>query len=381
MDHVRSHGTQSRYPAGAVLAALLVAVLVLGGCASTGGPRVSPKDADIARVHLQAAEEMLQRGNPELALRRVLKALEYDPTNPRAYMEAGRIYAANRQPGLARKYYLKALELAPDDPAVVNDYGRFLCQQGSTAEGERLFLRLAEDPEPHLRAVAFANAGLSALRIPDADRAAQYFRAAVEADPTLAVAYYQLARIYFDKQRYPQAQRAIRSYFEYAAPTPKALLLAMRIADKNGDNAAFERYGEQLLKDFAGTAQGREAARLLGTRLGVPSSANPARHPAKLQREVWIMALPPDHYTLRLLETPNERAMGFIARAFPLPETMAYYRKNRSGGPQYVLIYGDFATRNAAQRALNGLPKDLKALKPRITRVAHVQAEIQQSAP
>ncbi len=354
---------------------------MLGGCASRGSQRpVSPKDAEIAEVHLQAAEAMLRRGNPELALRRVLKALKHDPGNARAYMEAARIYAANGQPGLARKHYAKALSLAPGDPAVVNDYARFLCEQGTTDEGERLFLTLAEDKDPHLRAVAFTNAGLCVLRIPDPDRAAQYFRAAVEADPALATAHYQLARIYFQKQRHPQAQRAIRDYFAYAQPSPKALLLGMQIAEKAGDNEALERYGEQLLKQFPGSAQGREAARMLGARLGIPTTASHAGQPTKLRKAVWIMTLPPDHYTIRLLETPNERAMGFIARTFPLPEPMAYYPARRSQGRQYVLVYGDFATRNAAQRALNGLPEDLKALKPRITRVAQVQAEVQQGS-
>lgn len=360
---------------------ILAGLLLLGGCASTGPRTASPKDTEIAKVHLKAAQQMLRQGNPELALRRVLKALEHDPGNPRAYMQAGRIYAANGQPGLARKYYAKALELAPGDPAVVNDYARFLCEQGDTAEGERLFLGLTERPEPRIRAVAFANAGLCMLRIPDPDRAAQYFRAAVEADPTLASAHYQLARIYYRKGRYPQAQRALRQYFAYAKPSPKALLLGMRIAEKTGDQEAFQRYGEQILKEFPGTEQGREAARLLGARLGVGTTAAPTDRPARLQRALWIMARPPEHYTIRLLETPNERAMGFIARAFPLGEPLAYYETVGTEGRLYVLVYGDFVTRNAAQRALNRLPQDLKALEPRITRMARVQAEIQRAAP
>ncbi len=380
MDHGHTNLLTFRHGPGRAVSLLLGAVLLLGGC-STTGPTVSPKDAGIAEVHLRAAEEMLRQGNPELALRRVQQALKHDPTNPRAYMEAGRIYAANDQPGLARKYYAKALELAPDDPAVINDYARFLCQHGETTEGERLFLTLGEAADPRLRAVAFANAGLCVSRIPDTERAAQYFRAAVEADPGLATAYYQLARIYFDKGRYPQAERAIRKYFAYAKPAPKALLLGMRIAEKTGDDEAFQRYGEQMLEDFPGTTQGREAARMLGAHLGVSTTDNPSSRPAHLQREVWLMARPPDHYTIQLLETPNERAMGFIARAFPLAETLAYYRIRGSEGTRYVLVYGDFATRNAAQRALNKLPNDLKALKPHITRMAHIQAQIQQQAP
>ena len=90
------------------------------------------------------------------------------------------------------------------------------------------------------------------------------------------------------------------------------------------------------------------------------------------------MARPPDHFTIKLLETPNERAMGFVARAFTLTEPLAYYRHRSGEGALYTLIYGDFTTRNAAQRALNGLPDDLKALKPRITRLANIQAEIQE---
>lgn len=53
-----------------------------------------------------------------------------------------------------------------------------------------------------------------------------------------------------------------------------------------------------------------------------------------------------------------------------------YFKKQHQGKPLFVVTYGSFATRDAAQVALRGLPAKVQAGKPWPRNFAGIQQEI-----
>jgi type IV pilus assembly protein PilF len=203
-----------------------------------------------AELKVREAMRYLKQGNPEQALNNVLVALQRDPELPSAYNTAGLIYEKYSQPELAEKYFTRALTLDPHYLAAQNNYGKFLCNQQRFMEAEKQFLGVAKVQDGQIAGAAYVNAGLCVLKIPDIDRAAQYFRAARDANPRMPQIYYQLARIYYQKERYPQAHRNLQTYLKFGAHTPKSLLLGVQIERALGNTDMENNYARLLQEKF-----------------------------------------------------------------------------------------------------------------------------------
>lgn len=233
--------------------------LALFACA--GQKTKSPGDTILPQTPesmVKDAQRFLKQDNPERALNNVLLALKQDPENVEAYNVAGQVYQKYAQPELADKYFKRALELSPDSATIRNNYGIFLCAEKEYEKAEENFLVAAASGHPHATEVSYTNAGLCALRIPDLDRAAQYFRAALEADPHLAVPYYQLAYINYNKKRYPQAERNLQSFSSYTAHTSKSLWLGIQIERALGNKQKEDQYTYLLQQKFPDSQEARK---------------------------------------------------------------------------------------------------------------------------
>lgn len=225
--------------------------LLLLACASKETKPPSEKaPINTLEVNVKAAERHLQEGNPQQALNKVLIALNEDPEYVAAYSMAGRIYEAYGQPELAEKYLRRAIELAPQSASVYLDFGKFLCNEQRFDEAEENLLIAVSRKDDRAAEVGYTNAGLCALKIPDLDRAAQYFRAALEANPQMAVPYYQLARINFEKQRHPQAQRYLQSFAFHGEHTAKSLWLGINIEQALENTQKRQQYVTLLKERF-----------------------------------------------------------------------------------------------------------------------------------
>jgi type IV pilus assembly protein PilF len=225
-------------------------IFLLIACAGRETKLSDEENPDNAEKNVQLALHYLKEGNPQHALNKVLLALKQNPELDSAYDAAGRIYAEHNQPDLAEKYYKRAIELMPQDATPYNHYGQFLCNEKRFQEAEEVFLKGIKTETANAAEVAYANAGLCAIRVPDLERAAGYFRSALNVNPKMAVPYYQLARIDFKKEQFSQAQRNLQSYLHYGVPTPKSLSLGIEIEGALGDTELQTEYARQLKENF-----------------------------------------------------------------------------------------------------------------------------------
>jgi len=367
----------------------LIAITITAAlCACSTSPDKTAQEPEltVAERNVRAAEELSRTYDTELALHKVKLAIEQDALLPDAWGVAADIYASNGQYELADKYYRRALELSPDDDKWLLRYGTFLCRDGRYELAESTLVRAADSPSSQVRGVAYTNAGLCALKIPDPPRAAQYFRAATEADPGLAVPYYQMARLNYDRKRYPQAQRDLRNYTERARANDKVLLLGARIEHAIGNPAEFERYASQLEQQFPDSAATREAQALrkkafpkptatAAVSVQPPTTTSGARK-STLHRELWIMTREPAHYTLRLQRGGSSRDLPRAEDARGLKGPFAYYQTLSGGNLHYTLLYGDFVSRSEAEKALDAVPAPIRGDQPVVIQFTTVHEEI-----
>lgn len=241
--------------------AVLATVLLVAGCAS--GPRkFEPQRESSADINARLGLSYMQQGNYDVALEKLKKALEQDPNSVAAHHYSAELYKALNNHELAEQHYRKALRLDSSDPAIQNNFGVFLCDRKRYEEAERHFLQAAKIPSYRRPDEAYENAGLCALRIPDARRAEGHFRQALEINPLLPNALYQMALLNFNARQYLQARAFLQRYASFAQATPQTLWLAYRV-ERALDNAAeAEQYALELRTRFPKSEEAGELRQL-----------------------------------------------------------------------------------------------------------------------
>lgn len=89
-----------------------------------------------------------------------------------------------------------------------------------------------------------------------------------------------------------------------------------------------------------------------------------SRNASPEQQAVWVKGMAPDHYTLQLLGGANEGAIKEFVQANGSYRKMGYFETSRGGQPWYVVLYGDFSSREQAVAAASKLPSKLRSSQP-----------------
>jgi DamX protein len=95
---------------------------------------------------------------------------------------------------------------------------------------------------------------------------------------------------------------------------------------------------------------------------------------AVTEDERYLLGLDPGHFVLQIMGSDDgARVRAFAARsAVPL----RLYRKLNNGREWYSLVHGEYASRDAAEKALSALPERLRDSRPWVRRLDTVQKEI-----
>ncbi|MDO9616571.1 MAG: AAA family ATPase [Pseudomonas sp.] len=112
----------------------------------------------------------------------------------------------------------------------------------------------------------------------------------------------------------------------------------------------------------------------------VPPPAKPQAPAAAVKPAAggdWYAAQAGSHFTLQILGARLESGAQAFVNANGAD--YRYFKKQHQGKPLYVVTYGSFATRDAAQAALRTLPAKVQAGKPWPRNFAGIQQEIAQA--
>ena len=254
-------------------AAIVVSAIVLGvlsGCVSTTAvenkvPDQTSKSDPLlrAQIHTERAAEYFRLGNIAVALEAVRQALAVAPNHAPAHNMLGIIYMQLRDDAQAAQAFEQALRLVPNDSETLNNYGWFVCERQNPANAMQYFQAALKNPLYATPERALYNSGVCLKRAGDVRGAETQFRSAIQRQPLMASALYELAEIEFTRGRMREAEGMLARHNQLIQmPSADALLLGARIAHMQGDRSAESSYVQQLRRRFPDSPQMRAATGL-----------------------------------------------------------------------------------------------------------------------
>jgi type IV pilus assembly protein PilF len=225
---------------------------LLAACSST--PNKSDEDLrKAAETNTALGRQYMERGQNEVALEKLKRAVAYDKTYAPAHSMLAILYETIGQTEKAGEEYRQAVKYDPQGGEVNNNYGAFLCGTGKQKEAEPYFLAAVADPFYPTPEIALSNAGSCALERGDLDKAESFLRQSLERDDKLGAALLPMAEVSYRKESFLQARAFLQRYEAVGPVSQESLSLGYRIETRLGDEKAAERYRRELLERYPGS--------------------------------------------------------------------------------------------------------------------------------
>jgi type IV pilus assembly protein PilF len=199
-----------------------------GGTVSPNKPFYEPDKA--SEINVKLGLEYLRIGRYEVAMNKLLRALEIDPRNAEGHNVIAVLYETLGENTKAHTHFRQAVALTPNHSSAHNNYGKFLCQQKQLAEAEEQFRLATANPLYESPEVAYTNAGICFMRERDLVKAEHYLNQALRVNRSFPVALYQMAKLAYEKTWYKEARSYLQRFVESAEHTPQSVMLGIQIA-------------------------------------------------------------------------------------------------------------------------------------------------------
>lgn len=246
------------------VAALALAVAACTTTQVTGG-KTDLKEA--ARLNTQLGIDYMRKGQYDLALEKLQRALDQDDELAAAHSTIALLYQRRGDVKQAKYHYREALDLSQDDPVTLNNFGIFLCGQGEIGDAEEIFVKAARNKDNANAADAWTNAGVCVRRDPKRlEKAEGYLREALRLNPRHPNALAQMAELSFERREYLRARAFLQRYEAVAQATPQTLWIAARNERKLGDLQTARGYERRLRTEFPEAPETDEMLRQAGKR-------------------------------------------------------------------------------------------------------------------
>lgn len=247
----------SKYTAGVKMVLLSLTMLMFVACASQQQQETDAKNNKArARSHSDLGAVYLQERQYEIALEEFTIATKIDATFADAYNGLGLVHSALGQDVVAEQNFKKAIQLEPANPEARNNYGNFLCARNRVDESIKEFSEALKNPLYATPEIAYTNAGICALRKQDTANAEIYLQKALQINPLIGTAAYQLAAIQFKRNEPVQAKNTLK-YTIISQPTPENLWLSVQIARKLGQRDEEASFALQLRRQYPDSEQAK----------------------------------------------------------------------------------------------------------------------------
>lgn len=259
-----SIGTASRSAASLLVWAAFITLLSACASQKIKDPYNETETQKAVISNTSLGLEYMNRGQYEVALGKLKRAVKEDPDYAPAQTVLAVLYERIGEKELAGKHYKKAYEASPKDGDVNNNYGVYLCQNGKYNEAIRHFLAALDDPFYSSPSIALSNAGSCALNAGELDRAEDYLRRALKIEPELPDALMNMSRLCFEQKEFLKARAFMQRYEAASGHSADTLLLAYRIEMASDNPKAANTYKLMLEHDFPDSEQTAEVRRLTG---------------------------------------------------------------------------------------------------------------------
>lgn len=229
-------------------------------CAGTSNNQKKRDDA--ANYNMQLGLDYLKQGELQIAKDKLDRAMAENPEDPNVHSAMAMLQERLGRPDKADHEFRTALSLGHRNPDILNNYAVYLCSHGRTDDGVKSFEEAAHNPLYRTPEAAFTNAGVCQRAAKRDTQAAMSFQRALQIRPSFAEAAYQLSDLDLQRGELEEARAEVDRYLGTYDATPDLLLVGVRIAQKQRDRLAEERYARKLRMDFPGSEQARALAGL-----------------------------------------------------------------------------------------------------------------------
>ncbi|HWU82583.1 MAG TPA: type IV pilus biogenesis/stability protein PilW [Methylophilaceae bacterium] len=235
---------------------LLLALMLTACAGQTERPAYGGESnlSERARIHTELGAGYYAQNQLGIALEEFKEAVQIDPSYSLGHNGLGLVYAALREDAKADASFKKAIELAPNNSESRNNYGTFLCSRGRYDESITQFLEAVKNPLYVTPGVAYMNAGVCSLRKKDVANAEVYLQRALQVQPVLYQASYQLAQIEYDRGQPMRARQYLQTPLAND-PTAEMLWLGIKVERLLGGRDAEASYALQLRKKYPNSEQ------------------------------------------------------------------------------------------------------------------------------
>lgn len=236
---------------------LLVVFSFLTACAAQQGTRFGLSESnkhESARIHAELGSGYYQQNQMAVALEEFTKSIEFDPSYSSGFNGLAMTYAAIQEDEKAEANFKKSIALDGKNSEAHNNYGSFLCSRNRYDDSIVQFQEAVKNPLYVTPFIAYTNAGFCSLKKSDLNSAEQFFSLALQYQPLLHNAAYQLAKIYFDRKQFGLAQKTMSNALANN-PTAEMLWLGVKIERQLGNKDAESSYALELRRNFPDASQ------------------------------------------------------------------------------------------------------------------------------
>ena len=221
-------------------------------------------------------------------------------------------------------------------------------------------------------------AGVAAATTPQASapvrRAFQYLAELLRNTPSSVFAADTTQRMLHIRNTLARHEVAIAKHYLTQGDLARAAARAKYVVQNYQPSPAAADALALLTQVNALPAKKSEAAVAAATVTAEPSQATaPSSAPSATTR--WVLSQNPEHYTLQIFSTSNEKFIKNHIAKHQLTGKADYFR---SGADTYALVYGAYPTKSAAQQAARQLPRYLIVGKPWIRTFKSIHTSLKQ---
>ncbi|EOB4973112.1 type IV pilus biogenesis/stability protein PilW [Vibrio fluvialis] len=228
---------------------ILVCVLSLTGCITVKESDNSDLKSDpveMAESRIALGLGYLENGSMIKARENLEKAMQHAPHYYRSQLSMAHYFETVGETDSARDTYREALRDHPKNGNVLNNYGTFLCKHGEYQQADKYFNRAVEQPYYYLISASYENAAFCSLKSGDPEKAAYYFKRAVDHDPTRVRSLLQLAKLEIERGDYTEARIKLMAFHQRYGYQKASLQLLIELEEKAGNKALEKKYQQAL---------------------------------------------------------------------------------------------------------------------------------------
>lgn len=228
---------------------LIVIALILAGCAG-GAVDEFAYNPKAAEANAELGKSYLQRGDYEVAMGKLRRALKYNAESVNANHYIAELYRRLDRMEDADKHYKRAISYSVNDSALYNNYGVYLCGEKRVDEALLQFDKVLKNPVYRFPELVHENIGLCMLQNGRIKMAEESLRKAVSINLKLPKSLFELSKISLQSDHLFSARAFINRHLEISEPSAESLWLAMEIETKLKDATAVKNYRAQLIEKF-----------------------------------------------------------------------------------------------------------------------------------